>query len=136
MADAYAHDLLHPQSWRAARGYANGVMARGALIFLGGQIGWNAQQVFETDDFIGQVDQCLANICALLKEAEAGPQHLVRLTWYLTDKRDYLQNLPRIGQVYRAHMGRNFPAMAMVEVSALIEARAKVEIEATAVLPD
>ena len=135
MTDAYAHKLLHPKNWAPARGYANGVAARGEQIFLGGQIGWNAHQVFETDDFVAQVDQCLANIASLLAEAGAGPQHLVRLTWYITDKAEYLARLEELGAVYRARLGRNFPAMAMVQVVALIEDRAKVEIEATAVLP-
>jgi len=134
MSKPYAHTLLHPKSWKPARGYANGVLAEGRMIFLGGHIGWNAQQEFETDGFVGQVDQCLGNICAVLAEAGAGPQHLVRLTWYILDKQEYLENLEDMGRVYRAHMGRNFPAMAMVQVMGLIEDRARVEIEATAVL--
>jgi len=135
MTTPYAHELLNPKHWKAASGYANGIAAEGRLIFLGGHIGWNAQQVFETDDFVGQVDQCLQNICEVLTEAGAGPEHLVRLTWYITDKREYLANLPKMGEVYRARLGRNFPAMAMVQVAALIEDQAKVEIEATAVIP-
>jgi len=135
MTEPYAHTLLHPKSWKPATGYANGVEATGKMIFLGGHIGWNTQQVFERDDFIGQVDQCLSNICAVLAEAGAGPQHLVRLTWYITDKRDYLGNLAELGKIYRRHMGRNYPAMAMVQIAGLIEDRAKVEIEATAVIP-
>ena len=126
---------LHPSHWKPAKGYANGVMAQGRMIFLGGHIGWNDQQVFESDDFVAQTDQCLANIVEVLAEAGAGPEHLVRLTWYITDKREYLSRLPEIGQVYRQRLGRNFPAMAMVQVVALIEDRAQVEIEATAVLP-
>ena len=132
----YAHTLLNPKNWKAAKGYANGVLAKGRLIFLGGHIGWNAEQEFESDDFVTQVDRTLANIVEVLAEAGAGPEHLVRLTWYITDKREYLENLAEIGRVYRARLGRNFPAMAMVQVTALIEDRAKVEIEATAVLPD
>lgn len=135
MPAPYAHELLHPKNWKPATGYANGVAASGRLIFLGGHIGWTSQQVFETDDFVAQVAQCLANINAVLAEANAGPQHLVRLTWYIIDKREYLANLPALGSVYRTHFGRNFPAMAMVEVASLIEDRAKVEIEATAVIP-
>ncbi len=135
MTATYVHDLLNPKNWKPAKGYANGVAAEGRQIYLGGHIGWNGQQVFETDDFVGQVDQTLANIVAVLAEAGAGPEHLVRLTWYITDKAEYLARLPEMGQVYRKHMGRNFPAMAMVQVVALIEDRAKVEIEATAVLP-
>ncbi len=136
MTEHYAHELLHPKNWKPATGYANGVAASGRLIFLGGQIGWNAQQVFETDDFAAQVDQCLQNICAVLAEANAGPEHLVRLTWYITNKRLYLDNLKQIGTIYRKRFGRNYPAMAMVVVAALIEDAALVEIEATAVGPD
>jgi len=135
MPKPYAHEILHPRNWRPAKGYANGIAASGRQIFLGGHIGWNSQQVFETDDFIGQVDQVLANITAVLAEAGAGPEHLVRLTWYITDKAEYLARLPELGQIYRARIGRNFPAMAMVQVVALIEDRALVEIEATAVIP-
>jgi enamine deaminase RidA (YjgF/YER057c/UK114 family) len=132
----YAHELLHPKNWKPAKGYANGVAARGRLIFLGGHIGWNAQQVFESDDFVAQVDLCLSNIVEVLAEAGAGPEHLVRLTWYITNKQEYLANLTETGRVYRTRLGRNYPAMAMVQVAGLIEDRAKVEIEATAVLPD
>ena len=105
------------------------------MVFLGGHIGWNGQQQFETDDFVGQVRQALENVLAVLAEAGGGPEHLVRLTWYITDKRDYLDRLQEVGEVYRTVMGRNFPAMTMVQVADLIEDRAKVEIEATAVLP-
>jgi len=129
------HEFLSPAGWKPARGYANGVLAEGRMVFLGGLIGWNAQQQFESDDFVQQVDQCLQNIVAVLAEANATPAHLVRLTWYITDKQDYLNNLADIGAIYRKHMGHNYPAMAMVQVVALMEDRAKVEIEATAVLP-
>lgn len=135
MSPAHAHEHLNPKNWKRASGYANGIAAEGRVLFLGGLIGWNAAQEFETDDFVGQVDQCLANIVEVLAEADAGPEHLVRMTWYITDKAEYLSRLPEMGQVYRARLGRNFPAMAMVQVVALIEDRAKVEIEATAVLP-
>ncbi|MBZ0130138.1 MAG: RidA family protein [Rhodobacteraceae bacterium] len=135
MAD-YAHELLNPKNWKPAKGYANGVAASGRMVFLGGHIGWTGEQVFETDDFIGQVDQCLQNIIEVLAEAGGGPEHIVRMTWYITDKQEYLARLKEMGGVYRARMGRNFPAMAMVQVAGLIEDRAKVEIEATAVLPD
>lgn len=130
------HDILHPKSWKPTPGYANGVAARGRVLFLGGLIGWNADQEFETDDFLGQVDQALANIVAVLAEGGAGPEHLVRLTWYVVDKQEYLANLKGLGAVYRKHLGRNFPAMAMVQVVALVEDRARVEIEATAVVPE
>lgn len=135
MAD-YAHELLNPKNWKPAKGYANGVAASGRMVFLGGHIGWTGEQVFETDDFIGQVDQCLQNIIEVLAEAGGGPEHIVRMTWYITDKQEYLARLKEMGGVYRARMGRNFPAMAMVQVAGLIEDRAEVEIEATAVLPD
>lgn len=134
--EASPHEILHPRNWKPAKGYANGVAAMGRMIFLGGLIGWNADQEFETDDFAGQVEQTLKNIVAVLAEAGARPEHLVRLTWYVTDKRDYLAKLPEIGRAYRAHLGRHYPAMALVQVVALVEDRAKVEIEATAVIPE
>ncbi len=129
------HEILHPKTWKAAKGYANGVAAEGRLVVLGGQIGWNADQEFETDDFVGQVRQTLKNIVAVLAEAGAGPEHVARLTWYVTDKREYLASLEGLGEAYRDVMGRTFPAMTMVQVVALVEDRAKVEIEATAVIP-
>ena len=128
--------FLQPPGWAPARGYANGVAARGTQIFVGGQIGWNAAQQFETDDFIAQTAQALRNIVAVLHEAGAGPQHMVRMTWYIVDRVEYNARLQELGQVYREVMGRNFPAMTCVQVAALVEARAKVEIEVTAVLPD
>lgn len=129
------HEMLHPRNWKPAKGYANGIAASGRMIFCGGLIGWNAEQEFETDDFVGQVAQTLKNIVAVLAEAHAGPEHLVRLTWYVTDKTEYLSRLREVGAVYRDILGRNFPAMALVQVVALVEDRAKVEIEATAVVP-
>ena len=128
--------FLQPPGWAPPKGYANGVAARGTLVFVGGQIGWSAQQVFETDDFIAQVEQSLRNVAAVLHEAGAGPEHMVRMTWYVTRRDEYLRRLPELGKAYRAVMGRNFPAMTCVEVSALMEARAQVEIEVTAVVPD
>jgi enamine deaminase RidA (YjgF/YER057c/UK114 family) len=127
---------LHPPGWLPARGYANGIAARGTQIFVGGQIGWNAQQQFESDDFIAQTAQALRNIAAVLAEAGAGPQHMVRMTWYITDRIEYNARLKELGTVYREVMGRNFPAMTCVQVAALVEARARVEIEVTAVLAD
>lgn len=127
---------LQPPGWAPARGYANGIAARGLQIFVGGQIGWNAQQQFESDDFIAQTAQTLRNIVAVLAEAGAGPQHMVRMTWYILDRVEYNARLKELGQVYREVMGRNFPAMTCVQVAALVEARARVEIEVTAVLPD
>ncbi|MCC5884158.1 MAG: RidA family protein [Halomonas sp.] len=136
MNDANLHQLLHPSHWKAAVGYANGVLASGRTVYVGGQIGWNGDQVFESDDFVAQVHQALTNIVAVLKEADAGPQHLVRLTWYVTDKQEYLARLKEVGAAYREVVGKHFPAMTMVQVADLIEDRAKVEIEATAVLPE
>lgn len=130
------HEILHPRNWAPAKGYANGVAAKGRLIFTGGLVGWNAGAEFETDDFAGQAAQVLKNVVAVLAEGGARPEHLVRLTWYVTDKRDYLARLPEIGRAYRAIIGRHYPAMALVQVAALLEGRAKVEIEATAVVPE
>ena len=128
--------LLQPPGWAPAKGYANGVAARGTQVFVGGQIGWNAAQQFATDDFIAQTAQALRNIVAVLAQAGAGPEHMVRMTWYIVDRIEYNARLKELGQVYREVMGRNFPAMTCVQVAALMEARAKVEIEVTAVLPD
>lgn len=130
------HTILQPEGWAKPVGYANGIAARGKLIFVGGQIGWNRQGEFETDDLVGQVRQTLQNVLDVLAEAGAGPQHLTSMTWYVTDKTEYLANRRQIGEVYRALLGRHYPAMAAVEVVALIEDRAKVEIQATAVIPE
>jgi enamine deaminase RidA (YjgF/YER057c/UK114 family) len=127
---------LQPPGWATPKGYANGVAARGTLIFVGGQIGWNAEQQFESDDFIAQTRQALLNVRAVLACAGAGPQHMVRMTWYIVDRVEYNARLRELGEVYREVLGKHFPAMTCVEVSALVEARAKVEIEVTAVLPD
>ena len=129
------HELLHPQSWKPARGYANGVAASGRMVFVGGMIGWNAQQEFDTDDFIEQVAQALRNVVAVLAEAGATPEHLVRLTWYVISRDEYVARLKELGAVYREIIGKNYPAMALVQVVALVEQRAQVEIEATAVVP-
>ena len=128
--------ILQPPDWAAPKGYANGVAARGTTIFVGGQIGWNAQQRFESDDFVAQARQALANVVAVLREAGAGPEHITRMTWYVVDKREYLASQAALGAAYRAVIGRHFPAMTAVAVAGLIEDRAKVEIEVTAVLPD
>ena len=130
------HTFLQPPGWAPAKGYANGVAARGTLVFVGGQIGWNAQQQFDTDDFIAQTRQTLQNVVAVLKEAGAGPEHMVRMTWYVIDRVEYNARLKELGAAYREVIGKHFPAMTCVEVAALMEARAKVEIEVTAVLPD
>jgi enamine deaminase RidA (YjgF/YER057c/UK114 family) len=130
------HRALHPAGWKPAKGYANGVVAKGRTVFLGGQIGWTGEQVFETEDFIGQVRQALANIVDILRETGGRPEHIVRMTWFVTDKAEYLARLDELGQAYRAVMGKHFPAMSVVQVVALMEDAAKVEIEATAVLPE
>jgi enamine deaminase RidA (YjgF/YER057c/UK114 family) len=130
------HRTLQPEKWVRPRGYANGIEARGRQIFVGGQIGWNGECRFETDDLVDQVRQALHNVLAVLGVAAAGPEHVVRMTWYLVDKREYAARLQEIGAVYRETMGRNFPAMTAVQVADLIEDRAKVEIEVTAVVPD
>lgn len=127
---------LQPPGWAEPKGYANGIMARGAMIFVGGQIGWNAAQQFESDDFIVQTRQALINIAAILKAGGAGPEHMVRMTWYVTDRFEYNARLKDLGGVYREVMGKNFPAMTCVEVSGLVETQARIEIEVTAVLPD
>lgn len=124
---------LQPPGWPEPRGYANGMEAEGRLVFVGGQIGWDAEGTF-APDLPGQVGQALRNIVAVLAEAGAGPEHVARLTWYVTDRADYLASQKQIGAAYREVMGRHFPAMAVVQVVALVEAEAKVEIEATAVI--
>ena len=129
--------ILQPADWAAPRGYANGVAARGLQVFVAGQIGWNARCEFDSDDLIDQVRQTLANVRAVLAEAGAGPEHIVRMTWYLVDKREYLARGREIGQAYRDVLGRDYGvAMSAVQVAALMEDRAKVEIEVTAVVPD
>jgi enamine deaminase RidA (YjgF/YER057c/UK114 family) len=131
-----ANALIQPAGWIAPRGYANGVAARGRMVFVGGQIGWNAEQRFEASDFVGQARQALANVVAVLAAAGARPEHLVRLTWYVVDKREYVASYRALGAAYREIVGRHFPAMTAVEVKALIEDAARLEIEATAVIPD
>lgn len=128
--------FLQPPSWATPKGYANGVAARGTLVFVGGQIGWNAEQGFESEDFIAQTRQTLLNVRAVLACAGAGPEHMVRMTWYIVDRVEYNARLKELGAVYREVMGKHFPAMTCVQVAALVEAQAKVEIEVTAVLPD
>jgi len=127
--------ILQPKGWRAPRGYSNGVAAQGTQIFVAGQIGWNAQCEFESDDFVEQVRQALLNVVAVLAEAGARPEHIARMTWYLTEKREYLSRGKEIGAVFREVVGVYHAAMSAVQVSALMEDRAKVEIEVTAVLP-
>ena len=130
------HSVLLPEGWERPKGYANGIAARGTQIYVGGQIGWNAQQQFESDDFVLQTAQALRNVLAVLHAAHAGPEHMVRMTWYIIDRDTYASRLRDIGAVYRDVMGKHFPAMTCVVVTALVEERALVEIEVTAVLPD
>ncbi len=128
-------DILQPAGWAAPRGYANGVAASGRTVCVSGMIGWDAQCVFHTDDFAGQVRQALQNVVAVLAEAGAGPEHIVRMTWYVLDKREYLDAGKATGAAYRDVIGRHYPAMSAVQVSGLMEDRARVEIEVTAVVP-
>lgn len=124
-----------PEGWPRPKGYANGIVAEGKLLFIAGQIGWNEKEQFESDDFVAQVEQALRNIVAVLHAAGGRPEHIVRLTWYVTDKKEYLSRLADVGAAYRRTLGAVFPTMSLVQVVALVEDRAKVEIEATAVLP-
>ena len=128
--------ILQPEGWAPPRGYVNGVAARGTIVFVGGQIGWNAQQQFETDDFVAQARAARINVVAVLREAGARPQHITRMTWYVVDKREYVASARALGAAYREVIGRHYPAMTAVAVAALIEDRARVEIEVTAVIPD
>jgi enamine deaminase RidA (YjgF/YER057c/UK114 family) len=133
MSETFA--FLHPQNWKKPKGFANGIVAEGRLVFLAGQVGWNAEQTFDSADFVAQVRQALANIVTLVGEAGGGPEHITRLTWYVTDKAEYLSRLTEVGAAYRSVMGKHFPTMTLVQVVALVEDLAKVEIEATAVVP-
>ncbi len=128
--------FLQPPGWATPKGYANGIAAKGTLVFVGGQIGWDGEQRFQSDDFIAQTKQALQNVHAVLACAGASPEHMVRMTWYITDRDEYNARLRELGAVYREVMGKCFPAMTCVEVGRLVETRAKVEIEVTAVLPD
>ena len=128
--------ILQPPGWKRPSGYSNGVSASGRLVFVAGQVGWNENELMCSDDFVEQVRQALRNILAVLAEDGAGPEHVTRMTWYCTDKRDYLDRLGDVGRAYREVMGRNFPAMALVQVAGLVEDDAKVEIETTAVVPE
>lgn len=126
---------LQPPGWPAPKGYANGLMGRGRVVVVGGMIGWDAEGRFARG-FVAQARQALANIVAVLREAGGGPEHVARLTWYVTDIAEYRASLHELGQVYRTVMGRHFPAMTLVQVAALVEPEARVEIEATAIIPD
>jgi enamine deaminase RidA (YjgF/YER057c/UK114 family) len=128
--------ILQPPTWPMPRGYSNGIAATGRMVFIAGQVGWNASGEMENNDFVGQAGQALANIVAVLAEAGGRPEHIVRLTWYVIDKREYLDSYRPLGDVYRELLGRHYPVMTAVQVSGLIEDGAKVEIEATAVIPE
>lgn len=129
-------EILHPDGWAPAKGYANGVAAEGRTVFVGGQIGWNPETgAFESDDFVAQAAQALRNVARVLAAGGAEPRHVVRMTWYLTDRGEYLDSARALGAAYREVFGRHYPAMSAVIVAGLVEERAKVEIEATAVIP-
>lgn len=128
--------FLQPEGWIKPRGYANGIAASGRMVFVSGMIGWDADGVFHTDDFAGQVRQALANIVAVLAEGGAKPEHIVRMTWYVLDKNEYVAAYPEIGAAYRELIGRHFPTMTAVQVAGLVEDRARVEIEVTAIVPE
>lgn len=130
------HQVLLPAGWPRPKGYSNGIAARGRLVFVAGQIGWNERGEFPRQDLAGQVELALRNTLAVLAEAAAGPEHIVRQTWYVTSREEYLAAVKDIGAAWRAVMGRNYPAMAVVQVTALMEPAARVEIETTAVVPD
>ena len=130
------HKILQPEGWAAPRGYSNGIEARGRTVVIGGQIGWDGQCRFHTSDFAAQAKQALQNIVAILAEAGGKPEHIIRMTWYVVDKREYIAAYPELGRAYREVIGRNFPAMTAVQVAGLIEDAARVEIEATAMIPD
>jgi enamine deaminase RidA (YjgF/YER057c/UK114 family) len=136
MKDGHNMEFLQPEGWAKPRGYSNGVAASGRMVFVSGMVGWDADGVFHTDDFAGQVRQALINIVAVLAAGGARPEHIVRMTWYVIDKREYVAAYPEIGIAYRELIGRHFPAMSAVQVAGLVEDRARVEIEVTALVPE
>jgi|SRR5579883_1492866 enamine deaminase RidA (YjgF/YER057c/UK114 family) len=127
---------INPTGWARPKGYSNAIVGRGLIVMVAGQIGWNAEHQFESDDFIAQLRQALANTVAVLAAAGAKPEHVARMTWYVTDKRLYIARAAEVGAAWRDVMGRIFPAMTLVEVSGLVEDRALIEIESTAIVPD
>ncbi|NCF09876.1 MAG: RidA family protein [Gammaproteobacteria bacterium] len=129
------HQALQPPGWARPKGYANGIVAHGRMLFVAGQVGWNAEERFESDAFVDQARQALANIVAVLAEADAGPETIARMTWYVLDKDEYLACARDLGAAYRDVIGDHYPAMSLVQVAGLVETGAKLEIEATAVLP-
>ena len=128
-------EFLHPDNWVASKGYTNGVAGEGRQVFVAGQVGWNAYAEFESDNFVAQVEQALSNVIQVLRKAGGKPSHLVRLNWYLIDKAEYVARQKEVGEAYRRVIGRHFPAMTLLIVAGLLEQGAKVEIEATAVIP-
>ena len=128
--------ILNPPHWKRPKGYSNGIAAQGQLVVTGGLVGWDETETFRSSDFVDQLRQTLQNILAVLREADAGPENIVRLTWYVTDKHEYLSRIKEVGRVYQEIMGRHFPAIAMVQVAGLVEEEAKMEIEATAIVPN
>lgn len=129
-------EILQPAGWPRPKGYANGIAARGTMVFTAGVVGWDAEETFVHDDLMGQLRQALENTVAILAEANARPEHIVRMTWYITDKQEYVDNLREVGKVWREVLGKVFPCMACVQVVALVEDAAKIEIETTALLPE
>lgn len=127
--------ILQPPDWLPPRGYSNGIVAEGKLVFIAGQVGWDETETFNSDNFVDQARQALMNIVTVLAEADARPEHITRMIWYITDKQEYLASLKQLGSVYQEVIGKHYPVMSMVQVNALMEDRAKVEIEATAVIP-
>jgi enamine deaminase RidA (YjgF/YER057c/UK114 family) len=128
--------FLQPPGWTKPKGYSNGIVAKGRLVFVAGQVGWNAQEKFETSDFAGQAKQALQNIVAILAEAGAKPEHICRMTWYVGDRKEYNASLKELGAAYREVIGKNFPVMTAIQVAGFVEDGAKLEIEVTAVIPD
>jgi len=128
--------ILQPPGWAKPKGYSNGIVAKGRMVFISGQVGWNAQEKFDTSDFVGQARQALANIVAILGEAGAKPEHIVRMTWYVGDRKEYLASAKALGTAYREVIGRHYPVMTAIQVAGFVEDGAKLEIEVTAVLPD
>ncbi len=129
------HKIVQPPGWTRPKGYANGILAEGRLLFVAGQVGWNEREEFESEDFVKQTEQALKNIVAVLSEGGAKPEHIARMTWYVTSKSEYLDRLAEIGKVYKSVIGPVYPAMSLVQVAGLVEVGAKLEIEATAVIP-
>lgn len=129
-------ESLQPAGWKRPKGYANGIVSTGRMVFVAGQVGWDKDEVFQSDDLVDQIRQALANIVAILAEGDAKPENIVRMNWYLADKREYNARLREIGTVYQALIGRHFPAMTALQVAGFVEEGAKVEIEVTAMLPE